>query len=125
MATVAADLQPDVVAVSFEFDGSQFFIGGRDPASTRRHRNLLEGSPKVALILDDLASVDPWRPRGIRIYGTATAIEREGRFGPAVYHHIRPKISWSWGIEGTPFKEGAFRPRRAVHKGQALNSLKK
>ena len=115
LATVSPDMQPDVVSVGFEFDGANFFIGGRDPASTRRHKNILTGSNRVALILDDLQSVDPWRPRGLRIYGTAQVVEREGYAGRGVYHFITPAVSWSWGIVGEPFVDGHFRPHKIIH----------
>ena len=29
-----------------------------------------------------MAFTDPWTPRGLRVYGTAELIEREGMFGP-------------------------------------------
>ena len=32
IATVAPDGQPDVSAVTYEFDGTHFYIGGIDPA---------------------------------------------------------------------------------------------
>ncbi len=115
LATVAADGQPDVAPVGFEFDGQVFYIGGRHPTGTRKYRNLRDGNHKVALVVDDLASVDPWRPRGIRIYGAAELIQREGRFGPGEYMRITPATSWSWGIEPAP--EGAsFSPHKTVHQ---------
>ena len=77
VATVAADGQPDVVPVGFEFDGTHFYIGGFDPANTRRTRNIQSGNEKVALVIDDLASADPWSPRFLRVYGTAE--DRESR----------------------------------------------
>ena len=40
VATAAADGQPDVVPVGYEFDGTHFYIGGMDPANTRRARNI-------------------------------------------------------------------------------------
>jgi PPOX class F420-dependent enzyme/OxyR family protein/deazaflavin-dependent oxidoreductase (nitroreductase family) len=47
VATVAADGQPDVVPVGYEFDGTYFYIGGMDPANTRRARNIEAGNEKV------------------------------------------------------------------------------
>jgi pyridoxamine 5'-phosphate oxidase family protein len=115
LATVADNGQPDVVPVGFEFDGEEFYIGGHNPRNTRKHKNVRTGHTRVALVVDDLASVKPWRPRGIRVYGSAELVEREGRFGFGEYMHILPRISWSWGFgeEGGP--EG-FAPRRAVHE---------
>ncbi len=112
LATVAPDGQPDVAPLGFEFDGRDFYVGGRNPGNTRKYRNLRAGNHKVALVIDDLASVDPWRPRGIRIYGTAELVQREGRFGPGEYMHITPATSWSWGIEPA---EGGNRPHKTRH----------
>ena len=103
IATVAPDGQPDVVAVAFEFDGTFLYVGGMDPARTRKYLNVQAGSSKVALVVDDLVSTEPWTPRGLRIYGTAELVEREGQFGPAPYMRITPTISWSWNLEGLPF----------------------
>ena len=103
IATVAPDGQPDVVAVGFEFDGTFLYVGGMDPARTRKYLNVQAGSSKVALVVDDLVSTEPWTPRGLRIYGTAELVERQGQFGPAPYMRITPTISWSWNLEGLPF----------------------
>ena len=103
IATVAPDGQPDVVAVGFEFDGTFLYVGGMDPARTRKYLNVQAGSSKVALVVDDLVSTEPWTPRGLRIYGTAELVERQGQFGSAPYMRITPTISWSWNLEGLPF----------------------
>ncbi len=57
LATVSSDGQPDVAAVSFEFGGELFYIGGHNPAKTRRHQNVREGNARVALVIDVLESV--------------------------------------------------------------------
>ncbi|WP_372433674.1 hypothetical protein [Micromonospora coerulea] len=41
--------------------------------SSKRFRNVQQGST-VAFVVDDLATVDPWAPRGIEIRGTAVAL---------------------------------------------------
>ena len=33
---------------------------------------------KVAVVIDDLKSIDPWDPRGVKIYGTADVVTRQG-----------------------------------------------
>jgi len=113
IATVAADGQPDAVPVSFEFDGRYFYVSGRNPTHTRKYRNLRAGNNKVALVVDDLESVQPWKPRGIRIYGTAEFVEWEGRFGLKTTMRITPHTSWSWGIE--PHVEGFTGMHKVVH----------
>lgn len=115
LATVADNGQPDVVPVGFEFDGEEFYIGGHNPRKTRKHKNVRAGHTQVALVVDDLASVKPWKPRGIRVYGSAELVEREGRFGPGEYMHVVPRISWSWGF-GEESGPERFAPRKAMHE---------
>jgi pyridoxamine 5'-phosphate oxidase family protein len=62
-----------------------------------------------------LESIDPWRPRGIKVYGTAEVVEHKGMFGPGKYLRITPTVSWSWGIKGLKTKEGSFRAK-TVHR---------
>jgi pyridoxamine 5'-phosphate oxidase family protein len=124
IATVDSGGQPDVAPVGFEFDGTYFYVGGLDPAKTRKYRNVQAGNVKVALVVDDLVSTDPWVPRFLRVYGTAELVEREGQFGPggsAKYLRITPDISWSWNLAGRPFGHDdgqQFGPRRTVHRAR-------
>lgn len=116
IATVSPDGQPDAAPVGFEFDGQYFYIGGHNPANTRKYRNVRAGNQKVALVVDDLESIQPWKPRGVRIYGAAELVKREGRFGPGVYMRITPATSWSWGIEDPTFEGGKFGPHKTLHE---------
>lgn len=102
--------------VGFEFDGSYFYGGGQNPTNTRKYRNLRAGNDKVALVVDDLVPDDPWNPRGIRIYGTAEFVEREGMFGPGVYMHIIPAVSWSWNVDRSAFTVSGFEVHKTVHE---------
>jgi pyridoxamine 5'-phosphate oxidase family protein len=116
LATVSADGQPDVVPVGFEFDGTHVYIGGIDPVKTRKFRNVQAGNAKVAVVVDDLASTDPWTPRYLRIYGTAEIVERPGQFGPAPYMQITPAVSWSFNLDGQPFThDSGIKVRRTTH----------
>jgi pyridoxamine 5'-phosphate oxidase family protein len=116
IATVSSDGQPDVVPVGFEFDGTYIYVGGHgEPEKTRKFRNVASGNPKVALIFDDLVSVDPWTARSLRVYGTAEVVEREGMFGSGPYLRITPRLSWSFNLEGRPVAEVSAAPRRTVH----------
>ena len=116
LATVAPDGQPDVVPVGFEFDGRYLYVGGMAPARTRKFRNVQAGTPKVALVVDDLASVTPWSPRYLRIYGTAELVQRPGQFGQGPYLQITPTISWSFNLDGRSFThDREVIPRRTVH----------
>ncbi|TCO46155.1 pyridoxamine 5'-phosphate oxidase family protein [Kribbella antiqua] len=117
IATVGPDGQPDVVPVGFEYDGTYFYVGGIDPDSTRKVRNVRAGHTQVALVIDDLVSTNPWSPRFLRIYGTAEVIPRQGRFGETTNLRITPTQSWSWHLSGHPLDHDAeeFAPRRTVH----------
>ncbi|MFC4014231.1 PPOX class F420-dependent oxidoreductase [Nonomuraea purpurea] len=116
IATVGADGQPDAVPVGFEFDGTYLYVGGIDPARTRKFRNVRAGNTKVALVIDDLPSTDPWTPRYLRLYGEAELVQREGQFGPAAYMRITPTLSWSFNLEGLPFThDREVKVRRTVH----------
>ncbi len=120
IATVSPDGQPDVVPVGDEFDGTYLYVGGLDPAKTRKFRNVQAGNAKVALVIDDLVSAAPWTPRYLRIYGTAELVDRRGRFGPARYMRITPTIWWSWNLAGSRFThDREVRPRRTVHQAVA------
>ncbi len=107
LATVGASGQPTVDSVGFSLDGGQVLIGTHSPVLTRKYRNVLNGNTRVALIIDDLASVQPWRPRGIKVHGTAEVVERNGHFGPGRYIVITPEVSWSWGVEPQEGMAGA------------------
>jgi pyridoxamine 5'-phosphate oxidase family protein len=109
LATVNANGQPDAVVVGFDFDDSAFYIGGRNQTNSRKYKNVKAGREKVALVIDDLASVNPWRPRGIRIYGEAQLVTHDGYAGKGEYLRIVPDVSWSWGFEGAS--------KRTVHAG--------
>ncbi len=116
IATVSADGQPDVAPVGFEFDGTHVYVGGFDPARTRKFRNVRAGNTKIAIVIDDLVSADPWTPRYLRIYGVAELVERPGRFGPGSYMRITPAISWSFNLDGQPFThDREVGVRRTVH----------
>ena len=117
IATVSAEAQPDVVPVGFEFDGTYVYVGGIDPARTRKFRNVRSGNTKVALVIDDLVSTSPWTPRYLRIYGNAELVERQGQFGQAAYMRITPTISWSFNLEALPFThDREVSVRRTVHQ---------
>jgi pyridoxamine 5'-phosphate oxidase family protein len=118
LATLSGDGQPDAVPVAFEFDGKGFWVGGvgAPVLNTRKFRNLRAGHHKVALVVDDLVSFDPFVARGVRVYGVAEQpVERVGMVGPGFYARITPTVSWSWNLAGEPAGETWYATRRAVH----------
>ncbi len=121
IATSAPDGIPDVSPVGFDFDGKYFYIGGMNITKTTKHRNIMKNN-NVALVMDDLRTIDPWDPRGIRIYGTAEIVAREqlpggqlrdnDHFRPT-YIRVKPLRKWSWGIDEPVFRKGKFIISRA------------
>jgi pyridoxamine 5'-phosphate oxidase family protein len=109
VATASKKGVPEVSPVGFEFDGKYIWIGSHSQEifpRTRRYKNIASGNTRVSIVIDDMVSVDPWRPRGIKVSGTAEIMEHKGIFGNGRYIRIRPKVSASWGIE--PPKEGSW-----------------
>jgi pyridoxamine 5'-phosphate oxidase family protein len=107
IATATPRGKPNVAPVGFEFDGRFFYVGSVKQEilrSTPKYLNVKKGNEQVALVIDDLISVDPWKPRGIRVNGTADIVTREGEFGKGEYVRIKPRISWSWGLSDTRSK---------------------
>jgi pyridoxamine 5'-phosphate oxidase family protein len=96
VATVAPNGQPDIAALGFEFDGTHFYIGGFKPTNTRRSNNVWNGNHQVALVIDDLKTIQPWTPRFIRVYGTAELVDRAGQ----QILKITPTTSWSGNRSG-------------------------
>jgi pyridoxamine 5'-phosphate oxidase family protein len=112
LATVGPDGQPHVVPVSFRYNSAldTIDIGGHDFAKRKKFRDVRR-NPRVAFVVDDLASIDPWRPRGIEIRGTAEMLASGGteimaNFDPEMFR-IRPKRIISWGIEAHHFSAHA------------------
>jgi pyridoxamine 5'-phosphate oxidase family protein len=108
LATASKTGQPDVSAVGFSIDGDGVTSGGIDLTKTVRYRHLLE-NPQATIVIDDLASVDPWRPRGVKVRGAA-GLEDDERGRPRI--RIRPQVVWSWGINENAEKRFASIERR-------------
>jgi pyridoxamine 5'-phosphate oxidase family protein len=115
LATVSATGQPDADVVGFERAGEEIVIGSyADLDKSRKYKNIAAGGEIVALIVDSLASVEPMQPVAMKAHGTATIEHRAGRFDPMEYIVVRPRTTWSWGVEGPAFVDGQFRPRKQI-----------
>lgn len=99
VATVSNKTQPDVAPVAYDFDGDYFYVSGIRMHRSLKYLNVKKGNPKVAFVVDDLASREPWRPRGIKVHGRADLVTRDGYAGEKTYLRIQPERKWSWGIE--------------------------
>lgn len=118
LATLGADEQPDVVPVAVEFDGTYLWVGGGATVrATRKFRNIAAGNHKVALVVDDLVSFDPFVARGIRVYGHAEQpFERVGMVGPGTFLRITPTVSWSWNLAGEPVGDEWYPADKTAHQ---------
>ena len=70
-------------------------ISGHGMATSRKYRNVVDNG-RVAFVVDDLASVKPWRPRCLEIRGHAEAID-DSPVGPLV--RIHPERIISFGVD--------------------------
>ncbi|WP_049562003.1 PPOX class F420-dependent oxidoreductase [Nonomuraea sp. SBT364] len=77
-------------------------IGGHALGASQKFRNVQQGST-VSLVVDDLASVDPWVVRGIEIRGSAVALTDHEPPIPYFSREIiliTPSKIISWGVDG-------------------------
>ena len=93
VATASREGQPHVVPVVYEFDGACFYFTGWNLEKSLKFKNLAQNK-KVALVIDDLLSVCPWRPRGIEIRGVAEL----GNEGGRAYVKVLPLVKRNWGF---------------------------
>ncbi|NLU76759.1 PPOX class F420-dependent oxidoreductase [Streptomyces sp. HNM0575] len=102
MATVDPSGQPQVNPVGYflQEDGT-VLSGGLDLAGTKRWRNL-QANPRLALVVDDLVSTDPWTVRGVEIRGEAELLTGPHDLAPGMSDElIRVHPHWvhSWGLD--------------------------
>jgi pyridoxamine 5'-phosphate oxidase family protein len=111
IATVGPDCRPHVMPVGVFYDPETEAIvisGAGDMAASKKFRDA-QRRPDVALVIDDLAAVDPWTPRGIEIRGHAETHTEGGeevgrrlgagfRFNRA-WMRVRPRRILAWGID--------------------------
>lgn len=104
LATVDPRGAPQNNPVGFRYNAQlgTIDIGGRTMGASRKFRNLA-GNPRVAFVVDDLASVEPWRPRMVEIRGWAEALRDQdspvpGGSGEII--RIHPERVISFGLRG-------------------------
>ena len=92
-ATASLTGRPDVATVAFSLEGDDLVTAGFDISTTVRYRNV-QDNPRAAVVIDDLAAVEPWSPRGIKVRGRVRIESDAGgeRF------RIAPEVIWSCGI---------------------------
>lgn len=94
-------LQVSPVGYAHNLELETIDVGGHDMAASRKYRNVAANG-RVAFVVDDVMSMDPWRVRCLEIRGVGEAIETPldsatGRAGAII--RIRPRRIISFGID--------------------------
>jgi pyridoxamine 5'-phosphate oxidase family protein len=104
IATTGKDGKPHVVPTSFRYNAElgTIDVGGLHVGTTKKYRDV-QANPWAAIVVDDLASTDPWRPRMLEIRGRAETVGTGGAdlgpgFGDAFIRIYPDKVN-SFGIE--------------------------
>lgn len=90
-----------VVPIGFDFDVECLYVGGMKLLKCTKFRNILKNN-KVAIVVDDLRSIDPLDPRIKRVYGTTDIVTHQGDYMEntdrpnSQYIRVNPKKKWSW-----------------------------
>ncbi len=103
LATVDGTGAPQNSPVGFRYNAElgTIDIGGRNMGASRKFRNLA-GNPKVAFVVDDIASVQPWRVRCVEIRGHAEALREQASQPPgfsAEIIRVYPERVISFGLD--------------------------
>jgi pyridoxamine 5'-phosphate oxidase family protein len=95
VATVGKDGTPHVAPVGWSYNAvhDTIDVGGRQFDKSKKYRDVLRNG-RAAIVIDDLASVDPWRPRGVEVRGQAEIVSDPG---PMI--RIHPDRIVSWGLD--------------------------
>lgn len=75
LATIKRSGSPQVSPVGFTYNDelTTIDVGGYRMSDSQKFRNVAS-NPKVAFVVDDIASHDPWRVRCVEIRGTAEQV---------------------------------------------------
>ncbi len=98
VGTVGRNRVPHVTPVgmwSYNAEHDTIDVTGRAFATTKKYRDVTRGG-QAAIVIDDLASTDPWRPRGVEVRGHAEALSE-----PQPMIRIHPDRVISWGLQPT------------------------
>jgi pyridoxamine 5'-phosphate oxidase family protein len=103
LATVGHDGTPHVAPVGFRYNAalSTIDIGGWNLEKSKKFRDVAR-TGRAALVADDLASTEPWRPRGVEVRGAAETIE-----GVQPLIRLHPERIVAWGIDTGGFSRNS------------------
>jgi pyridoxamine 5'-phosphate oxidase family protein len=96
LATIQPNGTPQVSPVGFTYneDLGTIDIGGYRMSASQKYRNIASNH-KVAFVVDDIASRDPWRVRCLEIRGVAEQVASSD----SAIIRIRPRRVISFGID--------------------------
>lgn len=101
LATVQKDGTPQNSPVGFTYNAElgTIDVGGYEMSKSQKYKNLAHNN-KVALVVDDLYSRDPWRVRCLEIRGVGEQASsgEQGEFDSAIIR-ITPTKIISFGID--------------------------
>lgn len=103
LATVQPDGSPQNNPVGFRYDeaAGTLEITGRHMGASQKFRNVAADG-RVAFVVDDIASRDPWVVRGVEVRGWAEALgdhEPRTASGGREVIRIHPSRIISWGLD--------------------------
>jgi pyridoxamine 5'-phosphate oxidase family protein len=113
LATLQPGGAPQASPVGFEYNEtlSTIDISGFSMSSSQKFRNVVNDD-RVAFVIDDIASKDPWRVRCLEIRGIAEAIAdpdaEPGKDKSMI--RVRPQRIISFGIDETDVPPHLIRP---------------
>jgi pyridoxamine 5'-phosphate oxidase family protein len=105
LATVQPDgtLQVSPVGFHYNTDLAVIDISGYNMAASRKYRNVVDNG-RVAFVVDDIASVQPWRVRCLEIRGLGEAIDSpldSATGSTEAIIRIHPRRIISFGIDNS------------------------
>lgn len=103
LATVGRDGTPHVAPLGFSYNAEldTIDVGGFNMERSKKFRDVRR-SGRAAIVVDDLASTEPWRPRGIEVRGSAEALE-----DPRPLIRIHPERIVAWGLDTGAFQQNS------------------
>ena len=117
LATIQPNGTPQVSPVGFTYNDElqTIDIQGYRMSSSQKYRNLATNN-KVAFVVDDIVSRNPWRVRCLEIRGVGEQVpsggrQTDGAFDPAIIR-VRPRRVISFGIDDSETEPHQLVPDR-------------
>jgi pyridoxamine 5'-phosphate oxidase family protein len=98
LATLRSDgtLQNNPVGFTFDEATGTFEIGGLNMGGSQKYKNVAANG-QVAFVVDDLETIDPWKPRMVEVRLRAEAVPNDDPRKSTI--RIHPTRIVSFGIE--------------------------